>query len=266
MKVYIQDKKCIAYFSNTANSTFWDQHWAKTENLREFLTAFKDDNLFVPLVKKYVPMGSRVLEGGCGLGHRVHALQYQGYPAYGVDFASETIARLRQACPELNWIEADVKKLPFQDNTFGGYVSVGVIEHFFDGYDEILSEAGRVIKPEGFLFVSFPYMSPLRLLKSKLGGYKIYNGKDDTFEQLAFYQFALNKKEVQHKLEKLNFKVIESIPFDGIKGVKDEIFFLKSFLQPIYDGKKRQNIRGWLDRIFKPWGSHCVLLVAKKNN
>ena len=51
--------------------------------------------------------------------------------------------------------------------------------------------------------------------------------------------------------------------FDGIKGFKDELTWLKPVLQPIYDGKILQMIRPLLDVFFKPLASHCALLVLR---
>ena len=67
--------------------------------------------------------------------------------------------------PNLNIKFSDVKHLFLEDNSVAGYWSLGVIEHFWDGYSEISNEMLRVIKPEGFLFITHPYISSLRRLK-----------------------------------------------------------------------------------------------------
>jgi len=63
-----------------------------------------------------------------------------------------------------------------------------VIEHFWEGYNEILKEAKRVLKPKGYLFLTFPYMSPLRKFRANLGLYRIldFNNKSKNDD---FYQF-----------------------------------------------------------------------------
>lgn len=44
----------------------------------------------------------------------------------------------------------DVRKLQFADGFFDGYWSLGVIEYFWEGYNEIVNEVKRVIKPGMF--------------------------------------------------------------------------------------------------------------------
>lgn len=98
-----------------------------------------------------------------------------------------------------------MRDLPFHDNTFVGYWSVGVIEHFWEGYGVILKEMRRVLKPGDYLFLSFPYMSPLRRLKSKIGLYSEFNGKGKE----DFFQFALNEKLVMTDFKTIGFKLLE---------------------------------------------------------
>ena len=48
------------------------------------------------------------------------------------------------------------------------YWSLGVIEHFFNGYKEIAEEANRILKNKGFIFLTFPSMNILRKQKQNL--------------------------------------------------------------------------------------------------
>ena len=261
-QIYLTDKGELAYYEKKATPQFWDQHW-EIEDLRKHILSCTSDGLFLPFVKKYLPQGSRILEGGCGRGNLVNALQCQGYKAIGVDFAQQTVAKANDAVPELDIREADVRNLPFKTNNFDGYISAGVIEHFWNGYDKILLEMKRVIKPGGFLFLSFPYMSPIRKLKSKI---KIYESKSTIElqdETERFYQFALDKDNVIKDLRLAGFVPVQTKSFDGIKGFKDELTLFKLILQPIYDGKILNRIRPFLDVLLKPFASHCVLLVLK---
>jgi hypothetical protein len=69
---------------------------------------------------------------------------------------------------------------------------------------------------------------------------------------------------VQRDLERLGFRLVERLTCGGIKGFKDEVTWLKPWLQPIYDGKCGQRLRPHLDRWLKPFASHCALLVMQK--
>jgi SAM-dependent methyltransferase len=263
MKIYLTDKQALAFYKQQATAEFWDKHWS-TADLQTILRNSKDDGLVVPAVKRYLPKESVVLEGGCGMGHIVHALQYQGYKAIGIDFALQTIKKIKEAVPELDVRSGDVFDLPLENNSLDGYISGGVIEHFWEGYNPILREMWRTLKIGGFLFITFPYMSPLRKLKVAL---RIYSFKESTVlndNQEQFYQFALDVEKVQSDLEALGFQLKEMLTYDGIKGFKDEVSWSKPFLQQVYDGKRAQRWRLLMDRYLRPFASHTVFLVFQK--
>ena len=73
-KVYLVDVRVLAHFPQAATPDFWDQHW-QIADLRRYLLANTGDSLFVPAVKRHLPVGGTVLEGGCGRGQLVHGLQ-----------------------------------------------------------------------------------------------------------------------------------------------------------------------------------------------
>lgn len=231
MKVYIKEKQSIAMFKQKADSNFWDKHW-EINNLRSHIVSSKFSDFILRPLKKYLP-GEKglILEGGCGRAQNVYCMKHNGYNAIGVDFATNTIEAVKEAVPELNVMVGDVRHLPFNDGEIAGYWSIGVIEYFWDGYDDILNEMARVIRNKGgFLFITFPYMSPLRKLKCLLGRYNTSFQYEDIRN---FYQYCLDRQQVICDLAKRGFILRETIPFDGIKGFKDE-------------------------------ASHCVLLIMEK--
>jgi len=262
-RIYIPDKDSIAFYREKASPEFWDRHW-RMADLRAVLRGSQDDGLFVPAVKRHLPAGSTVLEGGCGPGNIVHALQYQGYRAIGVDFAAETIKKIKEAVPELDVRLGDVRALDLPDNSLDGYISGGVIEHFWEGYAPIIQEMHRVLRVGGFLFVAFPYMSPLRKLKVALRMYPFMESILLNSRQEQFYQFALADHKVIADLKALGFALMEKSSYDGIKGLKDEIALFKPLLQQIYDGKRGGKWRRLLDGLFKPFAPHGVLLILRK--
>jgi len=262
-KTYLPDRHALAFHREKATAEFWDKHW-ETDKLQEIIRGTKDDGLFVPLVKRYLPAESVVLEGGCGLGYIVHALQFQGYRAIGVDFAAQTIRKIKEVAPELDVRVDDVRALELPGSSLDGYVSVGVIEHFWEGHESIVREMYRTLRMGGFLFISFPYLSPLRRLKIFFRMYPSALKQELDLRADTFYQFALSSRRIQSDLEALGFELKEIVTYDGVKGLKDEVALLQPFLQPIYDGKRAPRWRRRLDRLFKPFASHCALLVLQK--
>jgi SAM-dependent methyltransferase len=262
-RVYLTDIHTLAYFQQAATPEFWDRQW-QVGDLRTWLQTRRAEDLHIQAVKRYLPPGSIVLEGGCGRGQMVYALQVNGYQAIGIDFAARTVQAIRQVMPELNVLLGDVRNLPVADGFLDGYVSVGVIEHFWEGYNPILDEMYRTLRPGGFLFISFPHMSPLRRWKVRLGVYPIGKKTEYATRRDIFYQFALPDGQVRRDLERLGFRLLERLSYDAIKGLKDEVAFLRTWLQPIYDGKKHRHLRPLLARLLRPFASHCVFLVMQK--
>ena len=264
MKLYDKVNQRLILFKQKADSHYWNKHW-QTADLTGKVKAGKNNRFIKNFTAKFLKPGAKILEGGCGIGQNVYGLKSWGYEAYGIDFAKETIERTKRKFPELKVSAQDVRKLDFPDNFFDGYWSLGVIEHFWEGYDEILKEAKRVIKPGGCLFLTFPYMSPLRKFKAKLGLYPIF--KRNKVNLSNFYQFILDADKVKKDVEKYEFKCCLQCPFDATKGIKDEILFLNPILKEVYNSQNifAKIIRFLISILFSKRTSHMILLVFQKN-
>lgn len=248
-----------------ATPAFWDGLWT-TDNWREAILKGKHDRFVTEITRRYLKpnLRTKILEGGCGKGQFVYALKEAGYNAHGIDYAKQTIAAIKKAMPQLSVQEGDVRALPFPDGFFDGYWSLGVIEHFYTGYTEIIKEMSRVLCLDGYLFLTFPYHSPLRRLKAYLGFYPIFSPNSLNLDD--FYQFALNAHQVIEDLKGYNFRLVYQQPFDGIKGFKDEVLWAKPWLQKLYDHPSffAKILTALLSKIFAPFASHSILLIFKK--
>jgi|TARA_B100000315_G_C14585851_1_gene592997 SAM-dependent methyltransferase len=262
--LYLRDKKALAYFEGEATPEFWDRHW-DYEGLREYILSCASDGIFIPFVKKHLPLGSKVLEGGCGRGQIVHALSYHGYKAVGIDFAVKTVHAVNRAVPELDIRIGDVRRLPFEDGELDGYISSGVIEHFWNGYEEILSEMARTIRKKGYLFISFPFMSLLRKVKNVLGMYPEAESSKLAKLENQFYQFAFESSGVIRDLEEVGFKLISKRGIGGLKGLKDETKLFSSLLQRIYNGEFSSKLCTFFQLSLRPFSAHMLGLVMKRS-
>ncbi|HJO92895.1 MAG TPA: class I SAM-dependent methyltransferase [Victivallales bacterium] len=243
-----------------ANDSYWDSHWDKIINENKI----KDvDNFVRKTTSKYLAPGSKILEGGCGIGNKVYTLDKYGYDAYGVDYAQSTVNKVNEILPALKISYGDVRKLQYENNFFDGYWSVGVIEHFWNGYNKIAKEMSRVIKAGGFLFLTFPSISKLRKLKIYLN---CYESKKDLEEPNDFYQFILNSNSVVESFEKFRFIPVDRVYFDALKGIKDEMKIFNPVFQKIYDSKSLYNkcIRKIFENVFSQITGHSCLIVFKK--
>jgi len=264
-RYYDKQNKRLVYIGESASPDFWDRLF-DTENFRETIERGKNDRFILKILKKYIPdKKERILEGGCGGGRIIYCMHVHGYKSIGIDSAKKTVDRLKKIFSELDVRIGDVSNLQFPDNYFIGYWSIGVIEHFWRGYHDVLKEMRRVLVDGGYIFLSFPYMSPLRRLKAKLGLYQEFADGGEG----RFYQFALNVNIVIRELEANGFRIIEERPLAGIKGLKDEVSLFKSMLQGLFSYKGTslwiRGLRFLLDMLLAPFTGHTIFLVLKKS-
>ncbi len=247
-RYYDPINKRLVCFGEKASKVYWSKVWQKVGIQKEILS-HRRDYLVCPETKKYLLPGASILEAGCGIGRNIYLLNNLGYRAIGIDSASKTVKTVNNLFPDLPIEVGDVRRTRFKDNSFDGYWSIGVIEHFIGGYDPVVREMKRVLKPGGYAFVTFPYLSPIRRLKIKLGLYP-------TLRKLAkidFYQYIYDTSQVSGVFERSGFRLVATRPFDGYKGLKEETGFA------VEHGKLVLSI------LAIPFFAHSVLLVLKKN-
>ncbi|MFK4766370.1 class I SAM-dependent methyltransferase [Desulfobaculum sp. SPO524] len=263
MQFFDHEKKQIIYVKKAASKEYWDELWGGKFDLEKIVPS-PLTSWVVQQTKKHITAG-RVLEAGCGRSQNVYSLHRAGYDVVGVDFAPKVVSYVKKHSPNLDVRHADVRKLPFADEAFDVYWSIGVIEHFIEGYDKIITEMDRVLTQGGYAFITFPAMNRLRRLKARLGKYPEVSKA--TKEQLDnFYQFALEPNDVITILKNHSYSIVEKFYFDGTKGIKDEIPLLGSMLQVIYDGKKGwRYIKKAIDYTCSRHAGHCICLIAKKH-
>lgn len=264
-KYFDKENRRLVFVKEKATPDFWDRQWQDAE-LKKYVLNGKNDRFVYPTTKKYLSPGAKILEGGCGKGQFVYSLQSRGYDAYGLDFAKNIITTLQEIFPESNFDYGDVRDLPYEDNFFDGYWSLGVIEHFPEGYASILKEMARVVKPGGYTFVTFPHMSRFRKIKASLRKYPSLSKKSNWQEN--FYQFALSEAVVIEDLKKYGFQKVQTTPLEGLKGMKDELSGISaSLLQKLYssDAFIAKVIKHFVAKILAPFSSHSVLIILKKS-
>ena len=261
MKVFFQENlNRLVYIDKEATNVFWDELW-NNENF-EAIVKSTPNSYVAKETKRYLKKESLILEGGCGRGQHVYSLSVNGFNVKGLDFAKNTVEKLKPILPGMIDL-GDVRKMSYEASSFDGYWSLGVIEHFYDGYDDIFQEAYRVLKPSGYFFLAFPSMSIFRRLKSKLGLYDLWV---DSKENDGFYQFALDQDQVIKELEDLGFVVLKTKGLDGLKGLKDEIKFGRKLLSRIYNAKSLplKIIRALLIYPLNFFSNHSILIIAQK--
>ena len=94
-------------------------------------------------ILRHLPAGARVLDLGC----RDGSFPRTDYP----DLRFTALDREAGAAE----VQADAAALPFQDAAFHAVIAFHSLEHM-EALDAVLSEMGRVLRPDGSIYVSVP--------------------------------------------------------------------------------------------------------------
>jgi len=137
---------------------FWEFESSGWERAAEhYEECWTDTGLFVePLLDAAgVHAGSRLLDVACGPGLISEAAAVRGAQPVGLDVASAMVARARERCPGLTFVEGDAQRLPFPDASFDAVTMNFGILHLSQP-EAALVEARRVLVAGGrFAFTAW---------------------------------------------------------------------------------------------------------------
>ena len=242
------------------DGAMWDKVWKNTPSNDYWRSALRgqlSSDLERPFLK-YLSKGARILEAGCGVGQVVLALRARGFDCYGLDFAKTIIETLNNRFPDIPFDHGDIRSLPYPDNFFDSYISLGVIEHFTNGQDGILNEAARVTKPGGYIFISVPALNGYRKLRCNL---KLYASTATE----PFFESCLSVLEIKSLLVNSGFSPVEHSYQNTVM-----TFAQETPIRPLYRLiEDTRYIRGAVDKCLKlllpkTWFGHMVMIVAQK--
>lgn len=115
---------------------------------------------------RQVPVGSRLLDWGCGLGQMTYLLQRRGLAvtAYDVRDVNDALPNTPLSKVIDRVVSQEPTHLPFSDSTFDAVLSCGVLEHVDEcsqpgNERRSLREIARILKPGGKLLI---YQLPQR--------------------------------------------------------------------------------------------------------
>ena len=101
--------------------------------------------------------GDRVVDLGCAAGAVTDFLSGFGCSVVGVDAEARAVERARALFPTLEFVQADVRALPFADASFDKAVAADLVEHLDNGtFRAMLRETRRVLVPGGTLTIYTP--------------------------------------------------------------------------------------------------------------
>lgn len=163
------------------------------------------------LIRKHLGIKASILDAGCGLGDWVCFLAQKGYLATGLDYSANIVAKLRSACPSYEWVQGDIHELPFENESFDGVISWGVIEHREEGPEKALKEFYRVLKPGGVAIVTVPNDTRW----SRRASHLMFLESEEKPERALFFQYFMRPSDLSKHCENVGFEVLEVKPTGG---------------------------------------------------
>lgn len=187
---------------------FWSANFRSRLRLQEGFSLLRlkagRDARWRVMSDKLAP-GAAVLDVGCGLGSWAFFLASRGFKAVAVDFSTELLRKARARGPAgVRWAAGLAGALPFASGTFDGLISWGVIEHYEEGPEEVLSEFARVLRPGGRLVVTVP----LDGVKQRYALEVVDAGKPKD----VFYEYYFAPEELAGHLRSTGFTDVAARP------------------------------------------------------
>ena len=146
-------------------ATYYERYWSESG----LHPQRKSNPGLTSLIAARIPLGSKLLDVGCGNASICGQCLPHGYDYLGVDVSENAVSEARAAGINARKID-DASSLPFPDGTFDAALCLEVFEHLF--LPEVAAtEILRVLKPGGVLIVTVPNTAYWRRRVELLLGY-----------------------------------------------------------------------------------------------
>ena len=129
------------------------------KDLKEALSFLLDPaRTITKILRASLPLGSRILDFGCGVGQLTCALALRGFQTYGVDISEDALKTASKLASKLNcsaaFYLAKNNKLPFPDEHFDAVLSFWVFHEVRkDKLPYVIEELHRTVRRNGQAFI-----------------------------------------------------------------------------------------------------------------
>ena len=103
-----------------------------------------------------IAQGGRVLDVPCGTGRHAALLAERGHPVAGLDISNRVLGAAREAVPDGDFRQGDMRELPWPDESFDAVLNLWTAFGYFDTQQEderVMAEFARVLVPGGVLIL-----------------------------------------------------------------------------------------------------------------
>jgi SAM-dependent methyltransferase len=124
-----------------------------------FLASGKDYHRL--LLDAWLPQTGVVIDVGCGLGRVTNFYDRPARRVFGADLDRDALAAAREVAGK-SFLVCDAGALPFRSGAADAYVGLGILELDPTGGRALLSEAWRVLKADGSIYLTVPFLNRRR--------------------------------------------------------------------------------------------------------
>jgi SAM-dependent methyltransferase len=157
-----------------------------------------------------------VLDAGCGVGYGTAFLAEEARHVVGVDLSGEAIeyARRRYARANVEFLAADVARLPQPDDCFDAVCAFETIEHLPEAV-RFLCEVKRVLRPGGVLLVSTPSVEQTQAAPANPHHSREYSAPE--FERLLRSAFSSVEMYGQRRRQTTRHRLLQRLDVLGLR-------------------------------------------------
>ncbi len=125
----------------------------------EFVTSMKYIHKYLEVLEQQKPKSEiKILDVGAATGRYSVPLAEEGYDVTAVELVKHNLSRLKAKRSAVKAYQGNAMNLKrFEDNSFDAALVFGPMYHLHEREEKMkaLSEAKRVVKPEGYIFVAY---------------------------------------------------------------------------------------------------------------
>jgi ubiquinone/menaquinone biosynthesis C-methylase UbiE len=192
----------LAQYKTEPNEEYWYKNFNEI-SIEQGLKEARNNPLF-KIILSHLKPSMKVIEVGAGYGRFIKILQESGIKnVSGIEINEKLIDMGKKIKIKIE--KADIRNLPYKNNSMDAYIDMGVLEHFsIEDQKSIIKEANRVLKKEGLAFINVPVINNIRKIIYPLMYIK---NKIKKIRGAPFYQYIYTKNEICSLIENYNFKV-----------------------------------------------------------
>ncbi|MFC1647016.1 class I SAM-dependent methyltransferase [Patescibacteria group bacterium] len=195
-----------------------DDHVAKTVTVydriaEEYAVSM---NAYAPEVErkkflKHLNEGKVVLDAGCAAGRDSIYFAQHGKNIIGIDLSKKLLEIARKSAPNIEFINKDIRKLDFCQNTFDGIWACAVLLHLKrEEAQEVVKKFYEIQKPGGILFI---------MVKLGIGETDIAEKlSSDTTRHFTLFE----KEEIERFIKSAGYIILESYVWNSKDRYKPE--------------------------------------------